>query len=327
MSKERIYVFDAFHPDAIARLQSHPKFEIILPSNPIHQTHPWYHHAHGVLVRADTRLTAEEFARTKDTKLLRAVVKQGVGVDNIDLNAARTAGVAVYNHPGINSEAVAEMCLALTLSLTRMVTFLDRKTRRGDRDARNDFVGISLYRKTVGIIGMGNIGKLTAKKWVGACEANILAYHPVAPADIWDGDGIVHKRAQSLEELLRESDVVTLHLPLTESTRGMIGTKELDMMKGSAVLVNTSRGGIVEEKALLQALKEKKIWGAVLDAMEIEPAHPDTHAEWLELDNVIITPHVGATTEDMHSLSGSTAAQTLLNVLDGTGEFPGRRIV
>lgn len=327
MSKPLIYVLDAFHQDAIALLQSHPRFDIILPSDPTQQSHPWYHHANGVLVRADTRLTAEHFERTKDTKLLRAVVKQGVGVDNIDLDAAKEAGVAVYNHPGINSEVVAEMNLALTLSLTRRVTELDRRARRGERIVRNEVLGISLFRKTVGIVGMGNTGKATAKKWIGACEADIIAYQPSAPADVWDSEGISHRRAQSLEELLREADVVSLHLPLSESTRGIVGAKELEMMKGTAVLVNTSRGGIVDEQALLQALKDKKIWGAVLDTTEVEPAHPDTHAEWFELDNVIITPHVGASTQEIQKLSGVSAAQTLLAVLEDKVDFPGRRLV
>ncbi|ROV88747.1 hypothetical protein VMCG_10073 [Cytospora schulzeri] len=327
MSKQLIYVLDQTHQDAIALLRSNPEVKVIISSDPIQQTHPWYHHANGVLVRADSRLTAEQFARSRETNLLRAVVKQGVGVDNIDLNGAKAAGVGVYNHPGINSEAVAELSLALALSLTRKVTELDRRTRNGERNARNQVLGISLFRKTVGVIGMGNIGKAAAKKWIGACEADIIAYSPNAPADIWDDEGIAYRRVHSLDELLRQADVITLHVPLSESTRGMIGTKELDMMKASAVLVNSSRGGIVDEKALLQALKEKKIWGAVMDAMEVEPAHPDTHSEWFELDNVIITPHVGASTEEMQSLSSVAAAQTLLNILGGKGVFPGNRLI
>lgn len=327
MSKQVIYVLDPTHQDAITLLQSQPEVKVILPSDPIQQTHPWYLHANGVIVRADTRLTAEQFLRSKGNRRLRAVVKQGVGVDNIDLNGAKAAGVEVYNHPGINSEAVAEMSLALAFSLTRRVTELDRRTRNGERNARSEVVGISLFRKTVGIIGMGNTGRATAKKWIGACEANIITYSPNTPADVWDDEGIEHRRAQSLEELLAEADVVTLHVPLSESTRSLIGAKELDMMKSTAVLVNSSRGGIVDEQALLQALKEKKIWGAVMDAMEVEPAHPDTHAEWFELDNVIITPHVGASTKEMQSLSGVAAAQTLLNVLGGKGDFPGKRLV
>lgn len=327
MSKQLIYILDPIHQDAIALLQSHPEVKLILPTDPIQQTHPWYLHANGVLVRADTRLTAEQFLRSNETKRLRAVVKQGVGVDNIDLDGAKAAGVRVYNLPGINSEAVAEMGLALALSLTRRVTELDRRTRNGERNARSEVVGISLFRKTVGIIGMGNIGRAAAKKWIGACEADIIAYSPNAPAEVWDDDGIVHRRVQSLEELLVEADVVTLHVPLSESTRGMIGAKELDLMKSTAVLVNSSRGGIVDEQALLLALKENKIWGAVMDAMEVEPAHPDTHAEWFDLDNVIITPHVGASTKEMQSQSGVAAAQTLLGVLEGKGDFPGKRII
>lgn len=327
MPQQLIYVLDNTHQDAITLLKSHPAFTIIPSTSPTQHTHPWYHHASGVLVRADTRLTAAHFAQARQHRLLRTVVKQGVGVDNIDLEGARGAGVGVYNHPGINSEAVAELSLALTLSLTRRVTELDRRSRSGESGARDLALGVSLFRKTVGIVGMGNIGRAAAKKWIGACEAGIIAYSPNAPVDIWDDEGIAHRRVRSLKELLRDADVVTLHVPLSPSTRGMIGAKELDMMKSDAVLVNSSRGGIVDEEALLQALKEKRIWGAVMDAMEVEPAHPDTHSEWFELDNVVITPHIGASTADMQSLSSVAAAQTLLNVLDGKGDFPGNRLV
>lgn len=144
-----------------------------------------------------------------------------MGIDNIDLSAASIHNVAVYNTPCLNSEAVAELALALPLALARRVCEFDRRIRKGEVVKRTEMLGMSLYRKTVGEVGMGNIGYEVAKKWRGACESEIVAYDPFAKADAWSD--VKHQRVEKLEELLKVVDVVTLHVPLLDSTRGMIG--------------------------------------------------------------------------------------------------------
>lgn len=310
MSNHNVYVLDPYHPDAIALLQYTPNVKTILPIDP--SKNEWHKNADGVILRSETRLAAEDFAKASK---LKVVVKQGVGFDNIDLDAAREHGIAVHNTPALNSEAVAELCMALTLSLSRRVCVIDRAIRRGEKVVRSQVLGMSMFRKTIGVVGMGNIGKIVAQKFIGAFECRILGYDPVAPKDAWPD--LEHVRVGSIEDLVREADVVTLHVPLLKSTKGLIGEKELRIMKQTAILVNCARGGVVNEPALLEALKEKRIWGAVLDALEIEPPTLESCGELLSLDNVIVTPHVGASTMENQSRSGTAVVGTLLNVLEG----------
>lgn len=310
-AKTTIAVLDIYHKDAISLLQSSPEFDIILPDDPRRQQ--WHKLADGVLVRSETRLTAEDFRLA--TPRLQVVVKQGVGVDNIDLSAAKANHVAVHNTPALNSETVAELSLALGFSLSRRVAEIDRRIRNGEKVVRSQSLSLSLYKKTVGIIGMGNIGRIAAQKWIGACGARIVTFDPAAPNphDAWFV--IPHQRMESLDQLLQQSDVVTLHVPLIPTTRGLIGARELGMMRDNSILINTSRGGIVDEAALLQELRRGRIWGAALDAVEKEPPTLDDYRELLELDNVIITPHVGASTRENQSESGKAAANIVMAVL------------
>lgn len=319
MSKT-IAVLDAYHKDAIALLKSTPDLNIIWHDSPERAT--WHGQADGAIIRSTSRLTEEDFQ--KATPRLKVVVKQGVGVDNIDLEAAKKYGVAVHNTPALNSEAVAELSLALTLSLSRRVAEFDRRTRNGEVIDRAKSLGISIFGKTVGIIGMGNIGRQAAKKWRGACDATLIGYDPVAPADVW-GE-IPHTRAQKLEDLVKEADIITLHVPLLPTTRGIIGEKEFGLMKQNAILVNTARGGLVDEAALLKELKNGKIWGAVLDAMETEPPTTAAYPELLKLDNVVVTPHVGGSTVENQSNSGCTVIRSCLAVLNGEKDVLGKLV-
>jgi D-3-phosphoglycerate dehydrogenase len=317
MARKTVFVLDPYHKDAIALLQSTPDLDLVLPDNPRRSN--WHAEADGVIVRSETRLSAADF---EAASRLQVVVKQGVGVDNIDLEAAKSAGIAVHNTPALNSEAVAELSLALALSLGRRVTDIDRRIRKGERVVRSQVLGLGLFHKTVGIIGMGNIGREAAKKWTGACQANIIGYDPIAPEDAWQD--IPHRRVEDLKDLMRESDVVTLHVPLLPTTRGMIGAAELKLMKDHAILINTARGGLVDENALLETLKQRRIWGAVLDAMETEPPTLDTYSELLELDNVILTPHIGASTIENQSNSGIAVVKILLSVLSNEKGVAGK---
>lgn len=318
MSKT-VFVLDPYHQDAIDLLKSTPGLDVILPSDA--RKSKWHVEADAVILRSETKLTAADFQAAQH---LQVVVKQGVGVDNIDLEAAKATGIAVHNTPALNSEAVAELSLALALSLSRRVAEFDRRIRNGERIIRSQTLGLSLFRKTVGVVGMGNIGSVAAKKWIGACQATIISYDPLAPEDAWQD--IPHRRVKTLDELLRNSDVVTLHLPLLPTTKNVIGASELEIMKDNAILVNSARGGLINETALLQALKQRRIWGAVLDAMETEPPTLEAYSELLKLDNVILTPHVGASTRENQSNSGLAVVKTMLAVLAGDKDAPGKLV-
>jgi D-3-phosphoglycerate dehydrogenase len=317
MSYPKIYVLDPYHPDAITYLQSFNHFTVILPDDP--RKSKWYTDADAVLLRSDTYLGQAEFSKAKN---LRVVVKQGTGVDNVDLDAAKAANVAIHNTPALNSESVAELCLALALSLSRRICEIDRKLRNGEKVVRSQILGVSLYRKTVGIVGMGNIGRESALKWRGGFDCKILAYDPMAPVHAWAG--IEHERVAQLEDVLKNSDVVSLHVPLLPTTRGMIGAKELGLLKKQAILINAARGGLIDERALLTVLREKQILGAVLDAMEIEPPTLASCEEFLQLENVIITPHIGASTIENQVRSGKAAIDILMEALSGKLDVAGR---
>ena len=317
MAGHTVFVLDPYHEDAISLLQSAPGIDAVMPKDP--RKASWHAEADGVIMRSDTRLTAEDF---RAASRLKVVVKQGVGVDNIDLEAAKAAGVQVHNTPALNAESVAEMSLALAFSLSRRVTEIDRRIRNGESIIRSQTLGLSLFKKTVGIVGMGNIGRQAAKKWIGACDSTIIGYDPVVPADIWQD--IPHKRVQTLDELLQHSDVVTLHIPLLPSTKGIMGARELGLMKKNAILINAARGGLIDEGELLHVLKKKHLWGAVLDATDIEPPTLEVYRDLLELGNVIMTPHIGASTAENQSNSGMAVVKTMLAVLRGEKDVQGR---
>jgi D-3-phosphoglycerate dehydrogenase len=319
-SKPTVYVLDPYHPDATAALQQSPDINVVLPTDP--SKSQYAENAIAVMLRSETRLGADELAKCKK---LRYIVKQGVGVDNINLIAAAKAGIKVYNTPGLNGEAVAELTLALALTLSRRVAEIDRRTRNGEVIVRSQTLGKSLFKKTLGVIGMGNIGLAVAKKWVGAMEGNIVAHDPFSDGKQWLsalGESRF-RQASKLHDLLSASDVVTLHLPLTKDTENIISTAEFAAMRDGAILLNCARGGIVNEDALLAALKNGKLFGAGLDAMMVEPPTVEAY-ELLALPNAVLTPHVGASTVENQSQSGLAVAEITMALLKG--EEKGNRV-
>ncbi|KAF5623594.1 regulatory protein [Fusarium sp. NRRL 25303] len=313
-SKPTVYVLDPYHPDAIVALQQSSDINVVLPTDP--SKNQYTENATAVMLRSETRLGVDELSKCKK---LKYIVKQGVGVDNIDLKAAVAAGIKVYNTPGLNGEAVAELTLALALTLSRRVAEIDRRTRNGEAIVRSQTLGKSLFKKTLGVIGMGNIGLAVAKKWVGAMGGNIVAYDPFSDGKQWlstFGENRF-RQVSKLHDLLSASDVVTLHLPLTKDTENIISTAEFNAMKDGTVLLNCARGGTVDEDALLIALKSGKLFGAGLDAMVVEPPTVEAYPELLALPNVVLTPHVGASTAENQSQSGLAVAEITMALLRG----------
>ena len=301
----KIYVLDEIYPGGVELVQQ--RAEVVRWDDP--RVTNWHEDADGLMIRL-TRMTAADFARAKR---LRAVVKQGVGVDNIDLAAARDKGVVVCNTPGVNADAVAELTLGLALAAARRIIETDRRIRADGTVDRARFLGLELGGKTVGVIGMGNIGTRVARKFHAAFGVHILAYDPYVPADHWPD--IPHERLASLDGMWPRADVVTPHVPLTAETRGIVGRAGIARMKPTAIVLNAARGGVVDEQALYDALKAGKIFGAGLDVFVAEP--PTNRDPLLALPNVVATPHAGGGTLETQARSSIAVAETLLAVLDG----------
>ncbi|MDK2801529.1 MAG: hypothetical protein PWQ70_3148 [Clostridiales bacterium] len=239
-------------------------------------------------------------------KKLKVISKYGVGTDNIDLQYAEEAGISVTRAIGANADAVADYAVALMLGVARKVVLIDRKCRKLNW---SKITTIEMWNKTLGLIGLGSIGKGVAKR-VSGFNMKVLAYDLFQDKEYAKQNNIEYI---SLERLLKESDFISLHLPLTEDTKNLISYKEFEMMKDTAVLVNTARGGIIDEEALLWALKENKIWGAGIDVFEQEPPE---NQELLKLDNIIIGSHCAASTYEAIDNMGIMSAQNLIQCLE-----------
>lgn len=243
---------------------------------------------------------------------LTIVSKHGAGVDNIDIDAASRAGIVVTNAPGANAPAVAELVLGLMLGLARGIVLQDRRVRAG----RWEFtVGKALEEATLGIIGMGRIGRLVAARAAGF-GMHLLAYDVAA---VGSGEDGVSWTPVDLDTLLAESDFVSVHVPLLEETRGMIGAEALSRMRPSAFLVNAARGGVVDEAALDRALAEGQIAGAAMDVFEREPLEP-SHPLVSHDDRTILTPHMGAYTDRALAVTSEVTARNIAAALGG--EWP-----
>lgn len=239
---------------------------------------------------------------------LRVISRTGVGYDAIDVKAATARGIVVCNTPGVNRHAVAEWAFALMLACARKMN-ANLAEVRGGGWTRHE--GMDLAGKTLGIIGLGTIGKEVAQR-ARAFEMRILAYDVMEDAQFAEAYGVSYV---SLEQLLKESDFVSLHLFLNATSKHLINAERLAWMKPTAFLINTARGGIVDTAALVETLKAKRLAGAGLDVVEGEPLAADSPLR--NLENVYLSPHVGGVTTDARKLSGTMAAENLIRVLKG----------
>ncbi|MGB3587061.1 MAG: 2-hydroxyacid dehydrogenase family protein [Tunicatimonas sp.] len=247
---------------------------------------------------------------------LKIIANYGVGYDSIDVEYATQKGIIVTNTPTAVTEATAETAFGLMLAVLRNITYCDRKLRSDDSDfiwgMLQQHTGHSIYGKTLGIVGLGRIGRAVARRAV-TFGMNTLYYQRNRLFDHFERQ--VSARYVSLDELLEQSDVVSLHTPLTESTHHLLGAAELDKMKPSAYLINTARGPVIDEQALIKRLQTGKLAGAGLDVFEEEPHIPD---ELLQLENVVLTPHIGTETIEARIAMAHEAALNLVTFFEGT---------
>ncbi|MDH5283179.1 MAG: phosphoglycerate dehydrogenase [Gemmatimonadota bacterium] len=289
MTPFRVVVADKIAREGLGPLASDARFEIVeRPGLKGEELAAAIADADAVLVRSATKITRESLSRA--TKL-KVIGRAGVGVDTIDVDAATERGIAVMNAPAGNTIAAAELAFALLLARVRNVAAADRSMREGKWD-RGALGGTELYRKTLGLIGAGRIGSEVARR-AKAFEMRVLAYDPYLSEDAARAMGI---ELAPLEQVLREADAVSLHVPLTDQTRGILNAERLAMLKPGAILVNAARGGLVDETALVEALKSGRIAGAALDVYEQEPL-PADHP-FRSLSSAVLTPHLGASTEE-----------------------------
>ena len=260
-----------------------------------------------VIVRGRTKLTKELIEKADNCKIIARV---GVGLDNIDLDAAKAKNIRVINAIEAAMTSVAELVLGFMFALARQIPLGDRGIRDGEW-LKNELVGTELKGKYFGIIGLGNIGKRLGRLAKGL-HMNIIGFDVIPIDEEFSKD--VGLMKTDLDTLLQSSDYVSLHVPLLDSTYHMIDAKKLSLMKKTAKIINTSRGGVIDEEALYEALKNGNLGGAALDVFENEPAIKNKLAT---LDNVILTPHIAAQTKEAQSLAANVIAEKIIQILRG----------
>ncbi|MEZ3486274.1 MAG: phosphoglycerate dehydrogenase [Lachnospiraceae bacterium] len=243
----------------------------------------------------------------KSCEKLKVISRYGAGYDRVDIEAAREKGVLVTNTPGVNAEAVGELAFSLILSVARKIPYLNQSTREGQWVRST---GMELKGKTIGIMGLGAIGKVVARCAKGF-EMKVIAYDPFINEDYCASHQI---GVCTFEEVIEQADVISLHLPLNDSTKHLIGEEAIGRMKPGAILINTSRGGIIDEDVAYQALKSGKLGGLGLDAFEVEPP---AGSLLFEFDNVVVTPHTGAHTREATDNMANASIRNLIDVLSG----------
>ena len=266
--------------------------------------------ASGVLATATEKMDGEAMDAAGDG--LRVIANMAVGYDNIDVGAATERGVIVTNTPGVLDETTADVAFMLVLAAARRLGEGERLLRAGKWEwwGPKQLRGLDVWGKTLGIVGMGRIGRAVARRGKGFGME--ILYHNRSRNEETEEE--LGARYVGLEDLLRESDFVSIHAPLTDETRHLIGERELGLMAETAVFVNTSRGPVVDEAALAQALREGRIFAAGLDVYEGEP---EVHPGLLELENVVLAPHIGSATVETRDRMATLAAENLAAVLRG----------
>jgi len=260
----------------------------------------------ALVVRSQTKVSAEVIDAGKK---LQVIARAGIGIDNVDVGTATRRGIVVVNAPTGNAISAAEHTIALMLALARHIPQASAVLKSGVWK-RSEFMGTEVRDKTLGIIGLGSVGSEVARRARGL-EMRLIAHDPFISVD--------HARnlqveLVSFDRLLKEADFITLHLPLTASTGGIIGAKELSLVKPQVRIINTARGGLIDEEALVEAIKEQRVAGAAIDVF---PKEPTTSSILFECDNIIVTPHLGASTTEAQALVARDVATQIVDVLKG----------
>lgn len=302
MSKPFIVFSDGADKEVFDKISANPALEVH-PKPKITQDElkTLLPKVNGLVIRSATKVTKELIDAAPN---LKYVVRAGEGTDNIDKGYCQEKGIKVSNTPGANNNSAAEHAVALMLSVLRKTAQADASMKRGEWN-KDAFTGNELTNKTVGIMGFGRIGQIVAKR-ISGFEPKILFFDPMVHASqvSWA------TKVNTLEELFSQADIVTIHTPLLDATKGAVNSNLLSKMKPTAILVNAARGKIVNENDLYEALKNKKIKGAGFDVFANEPLEAESKLK--ELDNIILTPHLGGSTEEAQFRVGEMAAHQIV---------------
>jgi D-3-phosphoglycerate dehydrogenase len=306
---KRVLLDNPIHPQALAVLEKHANplllYKASLPE--LRQTLP---EAHAAIVSTRFPITAQEIQLGGR---LEVIGRPGAGVDSVDVCAATRAGISVVYTPDGPTESVAEHAVCFMLMLSKQMLDADAAVRSGDFQFRTRVKGTELYGKTLGVIGGGHIGSRVAGICRSAFAMKVLVYDPyISPEQVRACGGNL---CTTVDGLMANSDFISIHTPLTPDTRGLVGARELALMKSTAFLINTSRGAVVDESALIKALREGRIAGAALDVFEREP--PDPGLELCSMENVALTPHMASFTDEGRYRMGMGVVQQVLEVLRG----------
>lgn len=273
----------------LAPLAQDPSFEVVtVLDSATEEFETGLMAAHGLIVRSATKVGPEMLERAE---VLRVIGRAGVGVDNIDVAEATRRGIPVFNAPDANTIAAAELTMALMLSLVRKVAEADHSMHLGNWD-RSSFLGVELRGRTLGLVGAGRIGAEVARL-ATAFGMTVIGFDPYLAVDRAESLDI---RLVGLDELITDSDVISIHVPLSDETRGLVGAEEMMRMKPGAFLINVSRGGVIDEAALVDSLVAGGIGGAAIDVYETEPLPTDSPLR--AAPRILLTPHLGASTEE-----------------------------
>ena len=301
----RVLVADPIAPEGIEILKKHAEVDVKTGLKP-EELISIIGEYEGLMVRSETKVTAKVIEAGKK---LQVIARAGVGIDNIDVEAATQRGIVVVNAPTANTMAAAEHSIALMLALARHIPQAHDSLKSGAWKRQN-FVGVEVRNKTLGIVGLGNVGSEVARR-VQGFQMRVLGYDPyVSPEHARN----LRVELVPLEQIIREADFITLHLPLTPQSKNMIGAKELSIMKPTVRIINCARGGLIDEEALDQALRDGKVAGAALDVFAQEPPKD---SPLLKNEKVIVTPHLGASTQEAQANVAIDAAEQIISVLNG----------
>ncbi|MHB1559368.1 MAG: phosphoglycerate dehydrogenase [Isosphaeraceae bacterium] len=310
----RVLVTDKLAEEGLARLKAEPNIEVVVDTKlakDVPALRKALGEADGIVIRSGTTLTAEVL---EGQSRLKAIVRAGVGVDNIDVPAATRRGIVVMNTPGGNTVSTAEHTMALMLSLARNVAPANDSLKAGRWD-RNKFTGTQLEGKTLGVVGLGRVGLAVASR-AQAFGMTVVGYDPFLAADKAQELGI--ESVQKVEDLWPRCDFITLHTPLTEETRNIVGASALAAMKPGVRIINCARGGLIDEAALVEALNAGKVAGAAVDVFDPEP--PPAGHPLVNHPAVLVTPHLGASTDEAQ-VSVAIEAARLLGDFFGRGQI------
>ena len=311
MTRKRVYITRVIQEEAVALLKEHFDVTMNLEDRVAYREEVMdaVENADALLCLINDNVDSEIIRRAGRLKI---IANYGVGYNNIDVEEASKKGIIVTNTPGVLTDATADLAWGLLLAAARRIVESDKFSRAGKYKSWSPtlLLGRSVAGKTLGVIGAGRIGRAVAKRSRGF-DMKVI-YHSRNRNKEFENE--LNARWVEKEELLRRSDFVSLHVPLTDETRHMIGEREFEMMKDTAVLINTSRGPVVDEKALVHALKQGQIWAAGLDVYEREP---DIEEGLIKLDNAVLASHIGSATIEARTSMALTAAKNVLSVLNG----------